>query len=72
MEEVMEEITHVRPHWRKSLRSAGNGNCVEVAVRRGKSIGVRDSKDASGPILAFGPEEFQAFLHRVKNGQFDI
>src|SRR5262245_23012229 len=62
MEDMMEEITHVRPRWRKSLRSAGNGCCVEVALLREKRIGVRDSKDASGPILAFGPEQFQAFL----------
>ena len=68
----MEKITHVRPHWRKALRSAGNGCCVEVALLRGTKIGIRDSKNASGPILTFGPEEFRTFLHRVKNGKFDL
>jgi hypothetical protein len=67
----MEEITHVRPHWRKALRSAGNGACVEVALLRGKRVGVRDSKDPSGPVLTFAQKEFQAFLHRAKSGQFD-
>ena len=38
--------------WRKSTRSASNGNCVEVADF-GSAVYVRDSKDPQGPILAF-------------------
>ncbi len=38
--------------WRKSAKTQANGQCVEVA-RMGEIIGVRDSKDPSGPILAF-------------------
>jgi Domain of unknown function (DUF397) len=33
------------PHWKKSSRSAENGNCVEVAELPNRTIGVRDSKD---------------------------
>ena len=38
--------------WCKSSRSTDTANCVEVAV--GESVfGVRDSKNADGPILVF-------------------
>jgi hypothetical protein len=35
-------------------------------------VGVRDSKDRSGPVLAFEPEAWTAFLDRVKGGEFDL
>jgi len=56
--------------WRKSAKTQANGQCVEVA-RMGEIIGVRDSKDPSGPILAFTLREFEAFLDGAHNGEFD-
>jgi hypothetical protein len=38
--------------WRKSSYSNGTGNCVEVA-HSSLLVGVRDSKNPSGPILTF-------------------
>lgn len=47
--------------WRRSSRSAGQDNCVEVATLPGRVL-VRDSKDRRGPVLAVSPGEWRAFL----------
>ncbi|MFC6023159.1 DUF397 domain-containing protein [Plantactinospora solaniradicis] len=47
--------------WRTSSRSGGNGDCVEVAWVPG-SVAVRDSKDRSGPALAFPESAWRAFV----------
>ncbi|MGW2621896.1 DUF397 domain-containing protein [Micromonospora taraxaci] len=48
-------------HWRTSSRS-GNGECVEVADNLPGVVGVRDSKDPSGPVLVFAPAAWRAFV----------
>jgi Domain of unknown function (DUF397) len=59
--------------WRKSTRSDTGGNsCVEVAKNLPGVVGVRDSKDQAGPVLAFKPEAWAAFLAGVKDGEFDL
>jgi Domain of unknown function (DUF397) len=58
--------------WRKSTRSGNNnGNCVEVADRLSTVVGVRDSKDPTGPMLSFNPSAWRAFLESAKDGAFD-
>jgi hypothetical protein len=58
--------------WRKSTRSGGGDNCVEVATSDDGTIGVRDSKDRSGPVLAFTRAEWDAFVGGAKDGEFDL
>ncbi|WP_430497488.1 DUF397 domain-containing protein [Micromonospora trifolii] len=47
--------------WRTSSRS-GNGECVEVADNLPGAVGVRDSKDPTGPVLVFAPAAWRAFV----------
>jgi len=55
------ELTGAR--WRTSTRSNSNGgNCVEVAGNLPGVVGVRDSKDRPGPVLAFTPDAWRAFV----------
>jgi hypothetical protein len=58
-------ISTTRVTWRKSTRSNGSGNCVEVADLAG-TIGVRDSKDIDGGILTFEPARWSTFVSAVK------
>jgi hypothetical protein len=57
--------------WRTSTRSNNGGACVEVAATP-DMVGVRDSKDRTGPVLVFGTAEWRAFLTGVKTGALDI
>jgi hypothetical protein len=59
-----------RVTWRKSTRSNGSGNCVEVADDLGGKVGLRDSKDPSGPILTFSPATWSVFVDAVCRGGF--
>jgi hypothetical protein len=56
--------------WVKSSRSYGVGDCVEVREIQG-GIGVRDSKNPTGPQLSFTRAEWAAFVAGVRNGEFD-
>ncbi len=55
------------PTWRKSSYSGeGQSDCVEVA-NTGPNVAVRDSKNPTGPVIAFPLGKWRTFLtaHRV-------
>ncbi|MEV7989514.1 DUF397 domain-containing protein [Micromonospora sp. NPDC085948] len=54
--------------WRKSSYS-DDGNCVEYAAAHNGPVGVRDSKDITGPVLEFEPASWSAFTSGVRAGK---
>ncbi|MGW4773052.1 DUF397 domain-containing protein [Nocardia sp. NPDC004278] len=57
--------------WFKSSRSGANAECVEIAFLDGGIVGVRDSKNPTGPALVFTSGEWSAFTAGVNDGEFE-
>ena len=58
--------------WRKSSRSYGTGNCVEVAAWTGDRVNVRDSKNPQGAMLQFTPVQWNAFVAGLRSGSLGL
>ncbi|WP_280421241.1 DUF397 domain-containing protein [Nocardia carnea] len=58
--------------WFKSSRSSGTKECVEAAHLDKGFVGVRDSKNPSGPALVFSADEWDAFLAFAKCGSSSV
>ncbi|GAB4585012.1 DUF397 domain-containing protein [Nocardia sp. IFM 10818] len=56
--------------WFKSTYSSGQTDCVEVAWLPEGIVGLRDSKDPSGPALLFSGNDWAAFTAAVTGGAF--
>ena len=56
--------------WRKASASMSNGQCVEVASGGSGDVLVRDSKNPTGPVLAFPAAAWAEFTDAVKRGEF--
>jgi Domain of unknown function (DUF397) len=64
------EVADLPPEWVTSTLSKAE-NCVEVADLPDRLVGVRNSREADGAVLCFTPDEWQAFIGGVRNGEFD-
>ena len=62
--------TRERFEFRKSSYSGSQGECVEVARNLHDVVGLRDSKDPQGPVLAFSADAWSAFVAGLKYGDF--
>lgn len=58
--------------WFKSSHSQQGGECVEVAFLDHGMVGMRDSKNPTGPALVFTPGEWNAFTAGVAAGEYDL
>ncbi|MDX3204001.1 DUF397 domain-containing protein [Streptomyces scabiei] len=56
----------IGPFW-KSSYTAGEGQCVEVALTSTGGRAIRDSKNPHGPLLHLSPTGWQAFLDATKD-----
>jgi hypothetical protein len=54
-----------RPVWRKAQCSAGNGECVEMAIADGMVL-IRDTTEPGSAIFTCPRDEWDAFIDRVK------
>ena len=57
-------------NWRKSSHSGAVGNCVELALLAGGETAVRNSRNPHGPALVYPGVDMNAFLTRVRDGDF--
>lgn len=56
--------------WSKSSYSSIDGDeCIDVSFSR-NAVGMRDSHDPHGAVLAFDHDEWAAFLDGVAAGEF--
>ena len=59
--------TRLTRPWRKSSRSTGGQDCIEVAQTR-ESCLVRDSKQPAGTCLSVGRHAWEGLTRRIKDG----
>ncbi|WP_327095378.1 DUF397 domain-containing protein [Nocardia vinacea] len=63
-------INLTNAQWFKSSRSTSCRECVEIVWLESGHVGVRDSKNPTGPTLIFTPREWDAFTTDMHNGEF--
>lgn len=68
----MKTVDVAQATWKKSSRSNGQANCVEVATNLPGVVAVRDSKDPEGAALVFTLAEWRAFISGCAGGEFEI
>lgn len=65
------DVDLARATWRKSVRSGGAQDCVEIADNLSGIVGVRDSKHPESSALVVTRGTWSTFVGQVKSGTFD-
>jgi hypothetical protein len=58
--------------WRKSTRSAHEGECVEIAVNLSGVVAVRDSKDPEGSKVLLSRASFRRLVGEIRAHGADL
>lgn len=59
------QVLRANASWKKSSRSSDSNTCVEVAVTS-DVVGVRDTKDRDGAVLAFSNDRWADFVRALR------
>ncbi|MEK7209012.1 MAG: DUF397 domain-containing protein [Patescibacteria group bacterium] len=68
----MKAVSFRDDEFRKSGKCGWSNSCVEVAIRPNIAVAVRNSNDPAKTVVTFTPTEWSAFIHGVKNGEFEL
>lgn len=67
--DVTEDTEGSNRKWRKSSRSYGSGECVEVTTPSRQRIDVRDSMNIRGAVLTFSSTQWNTFVASLRSGE---
>lgn len=69
--DVSDEADDSRRQWRRSARSYGTGNCLEIAAL-GQRVVVRDSKNPKGAMIRITSAQWNVFVAGVRSGSLGL
>ena len=67
--DVTEDTEGSNRKWRKSSRSYGSGECVEVTTSSIQRIDVRDSMNVRGAVLTFSSAQWNTFVASLRSDE---
>lgn len=67
--DVTEDAEGSNRKWRKSSRSYGSGECVEVTTPSRQRIDVRDSTNIRGAVLTFSSTQWNTFVASLRSDE---
>lgn len=66
------EFDVVAAEWRRTTREDGTPAMLEIGFAANGLVALRKADEPDGTILIYTPQEWEAFVAGVKDGEFDI